>query len=110
MDVNKLIKENRLLKNEVEKLKKLIEKMNQSCDTKEFWNERKNKQNRLQRLRLENADPTGWGKYTESHWFRVLNGEILEYWPRLGKWQYKNKTYYGEKKLRRFIKELEIPT
>lgn len=44
---------------------------------KEFRLERRAK-------RLSEAKEIGWQKHTEHHWFRVINGTKLNYWPSSG--------------------------
>lgn len=47
------------------------------------------------RLRLASVDDFGWGKYTEHHWHRIIDGDKLDYWPSSNKWLYRGKYYRG---------------
>lgn len=51
-----------------------------------------------QRRRAANlaaADPAGWNKYTEHHWWRKVDGYKMDYWPSANKWLYKGIYYRG---------------
>lgn len=45
--------------------------------------------------RLAAADDTGWSKHTDTHWYRMVDGEKLHYWPSANKWLYRGKYYRG---------------
>jgi hypothetical protein len=34
--------------------------------------------------RIANTDDKGWSKHTEYHWYRVINGKKINYWPSNG--------------------------
>ena len=34
--------------------------------------------------RLKRADDTGWQKHTMYHWYRIINGKKVNYWPSNG--------------------------
>ena len=53
---------------------------------------------------LAAADDTGWSKHTVHHWYRMVGGRKLEFWPSSNKYRYLNKMYRGA--LPRFIKEM----
>jgi len=44
---------------------------------------------------LKKANDAGWNKYTEFHWWRMLNGQRLQYWPSSGKFEYNGKYMNG---------------
>jgi hypothetical protein len=41
------------------------------------------------------ADDGNWTKHSEYHWFRLLNGQRLDYWPSRRKYQYLGKIARG---------------
>lgn len=45
--------------------------------------------------RLANTSDEGWSKHTDTHWYRMVDGEKLHYWPSANKWLYKGKYYRG---------------
>ena len=55
---------------------------------------------------LESANPDGWNKHTEWHWYRFLDGCKLDYWPSRNKFQYKGRLMTGD--VAGFIKNRDI--
>lgn len=55
-------------------------------------------------LRLAKADNFGWSKHNDTHWYRVIEGEKLHWWPSANKWLYKGQYYRGG--LPKLIKDL----
>lgn len=47
------------------------------------------------RTRLERTDDFGWSKHQEAHWYRIIDGQKLHYWPSSNKWLYLGKYYRG---------------
>lgn len=41
--------------------------------------------------RLENANEEGWEKHTPYHWYRMVKGKKLNYWPSTGLCMYNGK-------------------
>lgn len=53
--------------------------------------------------RLETANDAGWEKHTPYHWYRLIKGEKLNYWPSTGACMYKGKRKHIKSK---FIQKL----
>lgn len=45
--------------------------------------------------RLKSTDDFGWSKHTDTHWYRMIDGEKLHYWPSANKWLYMGRYYRG---------------
>lgn len=41
--------------------------------------------------RLESVCEEGWSKHTPYHWYRVIDGDKLDYWPSTGKCRWKGR-------------------
>ena len=48
------------------------------------------------RKNLAAADSDGWNKHTEYHWWRMLNGKKLDYWPSRNKFMYDGCVMVGD--------------
>ena len=55
--------------------------------------ERERKLRRARRLMAQ--DSYGWGKHSDTHWYRFIEGEKLHWWPSANKWLYKGQYYRG---------------
>lgn len=55
------------------------------------------------RERHQSADASGWSKHTKYHWYRMIEGEKLDYWPSTGRCRFKGRNRNINSK---FIKEL----
>ncbi len=61
----------------------------------EIFNDiRREKQERRAKS-LAKADDFGWSKHSDTHWYRMIDGEKLHYWPSANKWLYKGCYYRG---------------
>lgn len=72
-------------------------------DMGDMWREVKKRQQEKRWNRLETADDTGWSKHSIYHWYRMVNGEKLDYWPSTGRCRYKGRNRNINSK---FVKEL----
>lgn len=55
---------------------------------------RKQKQERRNK-RLARTDDFGWSKHNSTHWWRMVDGVKLHYWPSANKWLYGGVYYRG---------------
>lgn len=44
---------------------------------------------------LAKADTAGWSQFTQYHFWRMVDGHRLDWWPSSNKWLYKGKYYRG---------------
>lgn len=61
----------------------------------EVFNEIRKQRQERRAKRLMSASDEGWSKHTDTHWYRMVDGEKLHYWPSANKWLYKGKYYRG---------------
>jgi hypothetical protein len=61
----------------------------------EVFDEIKKQRQERRAKRLANTDAYGWEKHTETHWYRMVDGEKLHWWPSANKWLYRGKYYRG---------------
>lgn len=38
----------------------------------------------MRKERFESADPEGWSKHTDHHWYRIVGSVKINYWPSSG--------------------------
>lgn len=61
----------------------------------EVFNEMRRQKQERRNKRLANTSDFGWSKHSETHWYRMLDGEKLHWWPSANKWLYRGKYYRG---------------
>lgn len=47
------------------------------------------------RARLAHTDTSGWGSFTEYHFYRYVAGGRVDWWPSSNKWQFQGKYFRG---------------
>jgi hypothetical protein len=47
------------------------------------------------KARLQYAADFGWSVLTEGHWYRMVDGERLDYWPSTSRWKYRGVYHRG---------------
>jgi len=55
---------------------------------------RKERQERRNK-RLNETSDKGWSKHADTHWYLIIDGVKLDYWPSANKWQFKGRYYRG---------------
>ena len=65
-------------------------------DTGDTFRAFREERTRRRSINFSRADPTGWKKHTMYHWYRIINGKKLDYWPSSCKWQYEGKIMQGD--------------
>lgn len=60
-----------------------------------FFKEREEQRKERRNRRLSAADATGWSKHSDTHWWRMVDGEKMHWWPSANKWLYRGKYYRG---------------
>ncbi len=53
-------------------------------DMAEVFNAMKQHKKEIRAARMESADSEGWSKHTDHHWYRIIDGEKMNYWPASG--------------------------
>lgn len=53
-------------------------------DMGEALNALKDYRKQERKKRLESANPDGWSQHTEHHWYRIIDGRKINYWPSSG--------------------------
>jgi len=74
-----------------------------SDDIYEVFDEIKKHRKERRAKRLARTDDFGWSKHTDTHWYRMIDGEKLHYWPSANKWLFRGQYYRGG--LPRFLGE-----
>lgn len=64
-------------------------------DTIDFFLERRRRRQERRAARLASTDDTGWSKHTVHHWYLMIDGKKLDYWPSSNKWQFDGQWYRG---------------
>jgi hypothetical protein len=82
-------------------------------DMGEFYRERReaNKRHRENTGAAVRAklDPKVWTKHTDWHYTRIVDGNVLSFWPSTSKFQYRDKVYNGGlPKMTKFFKDKGI--
>lgn len=63
-------------------------------DVGEYWRDHKEHLKAERAKRLAETPREGWSFHTDVHWYRMLNGKKLDFWPTTGKWQYDGRVYH----------------
>jgi hypothetical protein len=50
----------------------------------------------VRKANLRNFDESGWNKFSSSHFWRMVCGERLDYWPSTKRYRYGGKTSQGD--------------
>lgn len=61
----------------------------------EIFDIRRQKKRERRDRRLSNTSDIGWSKHTDTHWYRMVDGEKMHYWPSGNKWLYRGVYYRG---------------
>ena len=69
----------------------------------EVFDELRKQRQKRRAKRLSSADDTGWNKHSDTHWWRMVDGVKLHWWPSANKWLYNGVYYRGG--LPKFIAE-----
>lgn len=58
--------------------------MSSDSDMAQAFNDMKAEKKERRQKRLGDADPKGWLKHSSYHWYRMIGGEKIDYWPSTG--------------------------
>lgn len=61
----------------------------------EVFDEIREQRRQRRAKRLNAADDFGWSKHSDTHWYRMIDGEKLHWWPSANKWLYRGRYYRG---------------
>lgn len=61
----------------------------------EYFKDRERERQERRNKRLSRADDFGWSKHSDTHWYRMIEGEKLHWWPSANKWLYRGRYYRG---------------
>jgi len=76
--------------------------MSSTSDVAETYKAMNEAKKSAKQKRLESADLTGWTQHNCYHYYRIVNGHKMDYWPSTGLVMYKGKRHNIKS---RFVRE-----